>query len=297
MAIGLVSALVLGALAACVGGGREGGGASGANSGGVRRDGAPDDDIDVSRIPDAVPRSEPVTRAGNKNPYVIYGKTYRLLPSSRGYREVGIASWYGTKFHGQNTAIGEPYSLYAMTAAHARLPIPCYVRVTNLENRRSIIVRVNDRGPFHDDRVIDLSYVAAKKLGYADRGTARVEVVAIDPADYQRNSVEVPRISNAPTVTAPASPPLASAAVGGNAYLQVGSFASALSAESLQRRLTTVLDYPVKVHPAQSGQRSLFKVVVGPVADTGRLDDLRRHLQQTQGIDPFVVRAPRALSN
>ncbi|MGK2913758.1 MAG: septal ring lytic transglycosylase RlpA family protein [Porticoccaceae bacterium] len=285
--LGIVGLTLIGLLAACSGG-----------SGGLQRptkDGPPGGDVDVSRIPDAVPKYEPITRAGNKNPYEILGKTYRLLPSSRGYREVGIASWYGSKFHGQNTANGEPYSMYTMNAAHTRLPIPSYARVTNLENGRSVIVRVNDRGPFHDNRVIDLSYVAAKKLGYAEKGTARVEVVAIDPADYQRNSVEAPRLSSASVLT---KPPLAGTPDGGgDTFLQVGSFASAASAKSLQRRLTKVTDYPVVVRSAEQDHRSLFRVVIGPVAENNQLDRLRLHLRRGEGLNSIVVRAGAAVSD
>ncbi|MGB5098829.1 MAG: septal ring lytic transglycosylase RlpA family protein, partial [Porticoccaceae bacterium] len=173
-------------LAGCFGSRGPGGASAG-------RDGPPGREADGD-YPDVTPRSEAITGAGNKNPYTVLGKTYHLLPTAAGYREKGVASWYGTKFHGRATSNGEPYDMFAMTAAHKTLPIPAYVRVTNLENGRSAIVRVNDRGPFHDDRIIDLSYAAAKKLGVFDQGTARVEVVAIDPSTYQRNSVEVPRI-------------------------------------------------------------------------------------------------------
>lgn len=279
-AVGLrvAGVLLISLLAACSGGG-----------GGVRKDGPPDADVDVRGIPDAVPKDEPITRAGNKNPYVIYGKTYHLLPTSRGYREVGIASWYGSKFHGQKTANGEPYSMYTMTAAHARLPIPCYVRVTNLDNGRKAIVRVNDRGPFHGGRVIDLSYVAAKKLGYADKGTARVEVAAIDPAEYQRNSVESPRLSGASATAT--KPPLASAAdARGDTFLQVGSFASAASARSLKRRLAGVTRYPIAIHSAQRDRRTLFNVIIGPLVDNRQIDDLRRRLRSAEGLNAFVVR-------
>ena len=125
--------------------------------------------------------SEPLSRYGNPESYVVYGKTYHTLSSSKGYKERGAASWYGTKFHGKRTSSGEPYDLYAMTAAHKTLPLPTYVEVTNLKNGRTVIVKVNDRGPFHDDRLIDLSYAAAAKLDILPYGTGEVEVRAIDP--------------------------------------------------------------------------------------------------------------------
>jgi rare lipoprotein A len=134
--------------------------------------------------PDAVPRVEPKARYGNMESYVVYGKTYYPKQSSRGYVERGIASWYGTKFHGRKTSSGERYDMHQMTAAHKTLPLPTYALVKNLENGRSAIVKVNDRGPFVGDRIIDLSYAAAKKLGVDKQGTARVEVVSIDPRDH-----------------------------------------------------------------------------------------------------------------
>jgi rare lipoprotein A len=134
----------------------------------------------LASIPDAVPRTEPLHRFANK-PYQALGKNYVPFTSLRPYKERGAASWYGKQFHGQKTSSGETYDMYAMSAAHPVLPIPSYARVTNLANGRSVVVRINDRGPFHGGRVIDLSYVAAAKLGYIERGQAEVEVVAIVP--------------------------------------------------------------------------------------------------------------------
>ncbi len=146
------------------------------------RDGAPWWDVDVSRIPDAVPM--PHNGPVKASPYTVFGKPYYPIQDARNYRATGTASWYGTKFHGQATANGETYDLYGMTAAHKTLPLPSYVRVTNLDNGRSVILRVNDRGPFYSDRLIDLSFAAAKKLGYAEVGTARVKVEGIDPQQW-----------------------------------------------------------------------------------------------------------------
>lgn len=143
------------------------------------------------RTPDAVPRVEPLSRCGNRfgkngktNTYVALRKRYRVMPTSRGYRARGHASWYGTQFHGRKTSNGERYNMFAMTAAHPTLPLPTYAKVTNLENGKSVIVKINDRGPFHGNRLIDLSYVAAAKLGVLGRGTAKVEVESIDPRDH-----------------------------------------------------------------------------------------------------------------
>lgn len=136
--------------------------------------------VDVMAVPDAVPRYEERTRAGNSVKYEVLGKQYKVLTASKGYQETGMASWYGAKFHGRKTSNGEVYDMYAMTAAHKTLPIPSYVRVTNLKNQRSVVVRINDRGPFHENRIIDLSYTAAVKLGIQKMGTGFVEVTALD---------------------------------------------------------------------------------------------------------------------
>src|SRR5258706_1254080 len=148
--------------------------------GGYFQDDGPHDrpPVDVLKVPDAVPRDEPLAEAGNK-PYTVYGVTYAPLADARGYRERGVASWYGRKFHGRRTSSGEPYDMYAMTAAHRTLPLPSYVRVRNLQNGRSVIVRVNDRGPFLQNRVIDLSYTAAARLSMLGTGTAAGEIEAV----------------------------------------------------------------------------------------------------------------------
>ena len=144
-------------------------------------DGAPDIPADVANPPEPVPHAEPLSHYGNRTPYVVLGKTYAVLPSAIGYIERGVASWYGTKFDGRATSNFEPYDMYQFTAAHRTLPLPSYARVTNLDNGRSVIVRVNDRGPFHEGRLIDLSYAAAVKLGVNVHGTANVEVSGINP--------------------------------------------------------------------------------------------------------------------
>ena len=144
------------------------------------------DGIDFDEIADAVPRQEFKSRGGNPETYEIDGVTYRVLDTSEGYREEGIASWYGGYFHGRTTSSGDVYDMYLMTAAHKSLPLPTYVRVTNLANGRVVVLRVNDRGPFVGERIIDLSFTAATKLGMADSGTARVEVVALDPPARER---------------------------------------------------------------------------------------------------------------
>ncbi len=171
----------------------------------AHKDGAPWWDVDVSRIPDATPTLH--TGPYKANPYTVLGKTYFPMADSKRYVASGTASWYGTKFHGQNTANGEVYDLYGMSAAHKTLPLPSYVRVTNLDNNKSVILRVNDRGPFYSDRIIDLSYAAAKKLGYAEIGTARVKVEGIDPQEWwAQRGRPAPLMLNEPKVAQNAAP-------------------------------------------------------------------------------------------
>jgi rare lipoprotein A len=211
-------------------------------------DSAPTDPPDVSGIPDAVPRVEKA-RAQNQKSYVVLGKQYHPMKSAAGYREQGIASWYGKKFHGRKTATGETYDMYQMTAAHKTLPLPSYAEVTNLKNGRKIIVRVNDRGPFHGGRIIDLSYSAAKKLGIIGHGTGQVEVQAINAASYTRQAVELAVAVKPEVVPANATLPLDQDSgdaqlplyhqdVDGPAvYLQVGTFSSVERAESFKSQL------------------------------------------------------------
>ncbi|MGJ8668718.1 MAG: septal ring lytic transglycosylase RlpA family protein [Oceanococcus sp.] len=141
--------------------------------------------IDPWSVAQAQPKAEPRSRYGNPESYVVFGKRYHVLDDAEGYKERGIASWYGTKFHGRRTSSGEPYDMFAMTAAHKSLPLPSFVRVRNLENGKSLVVRVNDRGPFHPGRIIDLSYTAAVQLGVYAQGSAQVEVEAITAAQEQ----------------------------------------------------------------------------------------------------------------
>lgn len=186
MTLILILGLVLASLTGCSSSGdkhAEGNQAVGAGDTGDIGDSAPSrPPRGLASVPDAVPKSEPKAKYGNPKSYVVFGKRYYTKPSSQGHVETGGASWYGTKFHGRKTSSGERYNMYAMTAAHKTLPLPTYAKVTNLENRRSVIVKINDRGPFHGKRIIDLSYAAATKLGVVKNGVARVEVRAIDTA-------------------------------------------------------------------------------------------------------------------
>lgn len=258
------------------------------------KDSGPSHEVDVSQIENAIPRIDPITIAGNKNPYTVNGVTYQLLPAAKGYREEGMASWYGNKFHGRKTSNGETYDMYGMTAAHKTLPIPAYVRVTNLANGRQIIVRVNDRGPFHGGRIIDLSYAGAKKLDYANSGTARVRVEVIDPANFQPNSVSLPSLSAqvdkpeknkslaVATNKQPAQP-----------FLQVGVYSSMTSAKQLQDQLSSITTFPVSVRRFGEVKTPVFKVWIGPIADQLQLAALRDRLAAQGRYKPFVVNAVR----
>jgi rare lipoprotein A len=230
-------------------------------------DGAPVTNLAPDDVADATPRPDPILRAGNTSPYSIDGVEYQVLPSAEGYSAKGIASWYGTKFHGNKTANGEVYDLYLATAAHRSLPIPSYARVTNLANGRQIVVRVNDRGPFHADRLIDLSYAAAVKLGFVDKGTAEVlvETISLAGVDDRRDSE-----------------------TGAYRYLQLGAFASLETATSLRDAVAALVTVPVNVTPVDvSGQR-LNRVRVGPVADGDQLRYLR-DLLMTRGYSPGLA--------
>ncbi|HEY4294457.1 septal ring lytic transglycosylase RlpA family protein [Luteibacter sp.] len=182
-----------------------------------RSDSVPTDAPDVSKLPEPVPKAEPRSLYGNKSPYSVLGQTYNVLPSPHGYVERGIASFYGNKFHGYKTSSLEAYDMYQFSAAHKTLPLPSYARVTNLENGKSVIVRINDRGPFHENRIIDLSFAAAVRIGVWPKGTGLVEVRAIDPNDPGSDR-GAPYVNTAPKpapVTAPpveASPPVAAIA-------------------------------------------------------------------------------------
>jgi len=224
----------------------------------IERDGAPAEPVDVLSVPDAVPRIEQRSKYGNPDSYVVFGKRYHVMKDGNGYRENGIASWYGKKFHGRRTSSGETYDMYAMTAAHRTLPLPTYVEVINLENGRNVIVRVNDRGPFHDNRIIDLSYTAAVKLGIVANGTGLVEVRAIDPRDFPAGK--------------PRARPVSTGGGPGGFYIQVGAFSRLVNAEQLQEKLGVLGDQLVRISQIVAGDRVLYRVRIGPLLDVDNAD-------------------------
>jgi len=213
-------------------------------------------------VPDAVPRVEPRSRYGNPPYYDAFGKRYYVLSTNIGYVERGVASWYGPGFHQVRTSTGEPYDMYAMSAAHRTLPLPAYVSVTNLQNGRSVVVRVNDRGPFVGNRIIDLSYSAAAKLDMIRGGTAFVEVRSIDPSTW------VP----APAPAAPAAPAQAPAAVGAPLFVQAGAFADPSNAERLAQKLRGGAYGNVFVRDDRIAGRRMYRVRIGPVPNVVEFD-------------------------
>jgi rare lipoprotein A len=254
----------------------------------VLRDGAPDEDVDVTHLADAIPREELIRTSGNKTPYTVLGKTYHINFDTRDFSQTGYASWYGKKFHGNKTSNGETYDMYAMTAAHTTLAIPSYVRVTNLENGKTVVVRVNDRGPFHEGRIIDLSYAAAKKLGFHNKGTAKVQIEVVAP-EVPAPSTQIASAAPVPVIagTAAAGTPAASAPVTPMTYLQLGAFSKAESATALVNQVASTTGVPAQVRPEPA--RSLYKVVIGPIMDNIELLTLRQKLANAQFPEPHLV--------
>jgi rare lipoprotein A len=228
----------------------------------TRTDGAPARLPDVSRIPDPVPRAEPRSKRGNPPFYEVMGTRYYVMKDSAGYRERGVASWYGTKFHGLSTSSGEPYDMYAMTAAHKTLPLPTYVRVTHRGNGRSIVVRVNDRGPFVGDRIIDLSYAAAVRLGMHNEGTALVDVEVIDPV-----SAGLPPMTQPLTAALAASEPQ-------TVWLQAGAFSDEANATRLKSRLESEGIGGVQLQPEHRGRQTVYRVRIGPLGAVAEAEDV-----------------------
>lgn len=234
--------------------------------------------LDPDSIVDAVPRAEPRSRYGNPDTYKVFGRNYRVMADGRDFVERGVASWYGPKFHGKRTSSGEPYDMYKMTAAHKHLPLPSYVQVTNLDNGRTAVVRVNDRGPFHNERIIDLSYSAAVKLDVVRAGTARVEIRSIDPH----------RPTQSPPAPA-AAPQLASNSNTGVIYLQAGAFASVVNAQLLQQQLQDNLQPSVAVQTSPDPRRPLYRVRLGP------LDSVETAIRLSGQLDQMGVTGARVI--
>ena len=233
------------------------------------KDSAPENySRDWRTIEDAVPQDEPYSRYGNPENYEVFGLGYQVLDSNGGFSQKGLASWYGTKFHGQRTSSGETYDMFAMTAAHKSLRIPTYVEVTNLRNNRKAIVKVNDRGPFHEGRIIDLSYAAATKLGVAETGTAPVVIRVIE---NEKPAVVVPvadvaadAVIGAAIVEQSVEIPVEEL-VGDQFYVQVAAFSSEENARNMLNDLIDKKFLSVRVHVDTANDKFLFRVRIGPV--------------------------------
>jgi rare lipoprotein A len=249
---------------------------------------------ELAYIPDPVPRIEPRSAYGNKTPYHVLGKTYHVMPDPERYKEYGKASWYGSKFQGRPTSSGERYDMYKLTAAHRSLPIPSYVRVTNLDNQKSAIVRVNDRGPFHNERLIDLSYAGAVKLGFVNNGTARVMVELVDGTDDLTNvAANEPKVappsppgeSLSVVTTVPAEPAVDSPT---RLFLQAGAFSNPAGAERLRRALTAIVGEGVHVH--RNARDPLYRVRIGPIAQLSEATRLQGLIVTASYAKPLIVR-------
>ena len=249
--------------------------------------GVPKPPRDLASIPDAVPQAEPRSRYGNPETYEVFGKKYRVMKSARGHVERGLASWYGPGFHAERTSSGEPYDMYSMTAAHKTLPIPSYVRVTHLGNGRSIVVRVNDRGPFVGNRIIDLSYTAAYKLGMISTGTAPVEIRVLQPGDASSGRATAATPVAPPSAPTPAATPAPSPAQAvdtpslgiSSRFLQTGSFGSRANADAMTRRLAQSGIRNAVIREARIGERVVYRVQVGPLDNAVEADDMVERLR------------------
>lgn len=260
----------------------------------MKKDGPPSYNVDESKIPDAIPKSERLSKYGNQASYRVFGRTYHVMASSKNYEEQGIASWYGTKFHAQRTSSGERYNMLAMTAAHKSLPLPTYVQVTNLRNGKKVIVKVNDRGPFESNRLIDLSYVAAKKLGMLGHGTAYVDVKAIDPLRYDRNQFNKPIEANnfylaENSVVLPHEIQHKNLHVHHYAnnqqnskqsthYLRVGAFKNKVLAQQMKKRLGTMFEAS-SIKITRYPRKNLYHVQIGPIKDVATANHIAKRLK------------------
>lgn len=234
---------------------------------------------------DQIPRVEPLSKYGNPKSYEVFGKTYYTLPSSKGFVERGIASWYGKKFHGRLTSSREPYDMYAMTAAHTQLPLPTYVQVTNLKNGKQVVLRVNDRGPFVGNRVIDLSYTAAMKLDIVQQGTGLVEVRALDPRNYQHankinnnnSDTKVNKIESVGIAEGEVSYTEDSAIMvsndGPQVFVQVGAFGERKNADQLKNQLSGLNLGNISISSVVQNSKQLHRVRIGPLSTVESADD------------------------
>lgn len=221
-------------------------------------DGPPAFPRSVKYIPDAIPKPETKSKYGNPSTYAALGKTYRVLDSHQGFEETGMASWYGQKFHGRRTSSGEPYDMYAMTAAHPTLPIPCYAKVTHIESGKTAIVKINDRGPFKSNRIMDLSYAAAHKLGVYQKGTSKVKIQVINPKEWNHDLYLAQTNKNHTK-----NPPENKHTPG--LYLQLAAFSQKTNADAFADKIQELVQsHPVEIKFVDSTVNSTYRVQMGP---------------------------------
>ena len=279
--------------------GSQASGRSAPKSGGYYKDDGPGENPpDLDRIADARPRPERLHRFAN-NPYQVFGRDYVPMRASGGFTQRGMASWYGRRYHGEKTSNGETYDMYAMTAAHPTLPLPSYARVTNPANGRSVVVRVNDRGPFLSDRVIDLSYVAAYKLGYVQAGSTLVDVVSItpggetlatsSPAPPPQQMTPPPQMQPPQQVTPPiVAAPLPSSADASGIYLQLGAFSMRDNAESFRAKVYKDLDWLTESMRVDA-QGGLFRLQLGPYRSQEEARRMAERFRTQLNLQPVLL--------
>jgi len=258
--------------------------------GGFYTDDGPDGPIPVNleNLPNAEPKNEPLHASANER-YSVFGRDYDPIKTAAGYKRQGTASWYGRKFHGQRTVSGEVYDMYAMTAAHPTLPIPSYARVTNLENNRSVVVRINDRGPFGSGRIMDVSYAAAVKLGFAESALAPVDVEGISVGPQVIAAAPVPAVAAAQPAAAAEGPALIVAASSRRGiFLQLGAFGSITNAENFRERLKRQLDWLAKDLEVEL-RANLHRVQLGPYANRAQANGVADKIRAAVDIKPVVV--------
>jgi rare lipoprotein A len=262
----VIAATLLSLLAGCAGFG-------GISSGGgiaAEKDSAPLN-FDPSKIIPASPSTEAILPRGNKSPYVVFGKEYTVLDWHKGFKQRGVASWYGAKFDGRQTSNGEIFDVYAMTAAHRELPLPLYIRVTNLTNGKNAIVRVNDRGPFVDERVLDVSYAVAYTLGFSEMGTAPVEIEVLETGNERYQNVLKPQ----------------------SYYVQLGAYVNEEQANTLQEEVSGTLPFPVVVVSSDSIP-AIYRVRIGPYATRAKAQEILKAVTYLrEGQDVALVTAPQ----
>jgi rare lipoprotein A len=255
--------------------------------GGFYTDDGPDGAIpvDLERLPEPQPKLEPMNAQANQ-PYSVFGREYIPLTAPAEYRRQGTASWYGRKFHGQRTSSGEVYDMYALTAAHPTLPIPSYARIHNLQNGKSVVVRINDRGPFSSGRIMDVSYAAAHRLGFLQEALANVEVLAIVPEGVAPRLATAPAATNESPAETPPDIPIASES--GGIYLQLGAFSNRANAENFRARASRELEW--LKHPFQLRQRgNLVALQVGPFAQRAEANATAQKIRESLAVKPLVI--------